>query len=500
MDKKQRQSKKQNHWWFIAGFVIVIVFGIFLSGCAPSDENQKEAEDKVAQAQLLLADRYYIDALKMYEEARTIDPGNADIYTGIADIYILKNRVEDAREVLEVGSWQSREPSSVYVDLGWLEIGEENADLAVSYCKTAARSDSENYEARYCLAEAYVESGDFENAADELDIPEAAGGWYVRGKILEAVLAWDDTDLALEAIGSALKGDSDNGEAEETADLIRQNLNEFEKIDEETLTDVHRDVVLSYNALIAGYEDIVISKMEPYAEDNSQYWDLFSYLGQAYYLDGDVEKAESYLSEAVSLNPSDPYSAWYLARVSSDRGKSTEADSLYKRAISLSPDGESKEIREEYVGFLMENGQYAEAADQLEKLDENAETDEIHYRYALMRVESFINRELYDDAAEILESMGRTEPVALASGPLAGEYRWAQAEVEYANGNREEALSLVDSAINHGPAEPRYHLLRGQLLFELGQSEDAEKALERAIDLDLDGEVSAEAVKVLDRI
>ena len=117
-----------------------------------------------------------------------------------------------------------------------------------------------------------------------------------------------------------------------------------------------------------------------------------------------------------------------------------------------------------------------------------------------MRVSSLISRELYTEASEILEKWSRLEPVPLSTGPLGAEYLWALAEVEYSTGSMDEALSLIDRVIEKDPIEPKYHLLRGQLLFELGRSEDARKALDRAIDLDLEGDVSAEAMKVLDRI
>lgn len=500
MNNKEHTIKQKSGLWILAGFAIVVILGVFLSGCAPSEEKQKEAEALVTEAEALVEDGYYADALKKFEEARTADPGNAKIYTGMAGIYTLKNRVTDAREVLEVGGKESREPSTVYVDLGQLEMREENAELAISYCRSAVRSDGENYEAQYCLAEAYVENGEFGKAEGELDIPEEAGEWYVRAKILQAVLAWDDTETANEAIDQALKADVEDTELEETADAVRQNLRDYGKIDDEDMTDEYRDVALAYGALVGEYEDLVIGKLEQYVEDNPEYWDLFLYLGQAYYLDGDMEKAARYLTESTSLNPSDPYGAWYLARVSAETGQDTDAESMYRRAVGLAPEEDRVEIQEEYAEYLLGTGQYAEAADQLEELEESAE-DENVYRYKLMRVSSLITRELYSEAAAILDAMTEgDEEGYLVSGNLAGEYLWARAEIEYSEGNREDALSTVDQAIEQNPVEPKYHLLRGQLLFELGRSEDAQKALERAVDLDLDGDVSAEAMKVLDRI
>lgn len=480
----------------IAGGILLAASGVFLSGCMPSDEQVDAANDLINEAQELFVAQQYAEALQKYEEARLQDDGNVDVYTGIAAIYLLKNRIDDAKDVLEVGVERSREPGEGYVYLGRIALDENNAELAVSYMRTASNSNKEDYEARYLLAEAYVENGDFGKAEKTLDIPEEAGDWYVRSKYLQAVLLRDDVDEARKEIEAALSVEIVDDDLEDMVDSYYELLDDVEELIDEDATPEHVAVTLSYGALLGGYEDVVIDSLEDYASDNEEYWDLHLYLGRAYYMNGEIGKAKEQLTEAVALNPVDPYGPWYLARILVEEGSDTDAQDMYSRAIGLAEAEEKDEIRLEYVDVLMDMGQYASAEDQIRVLEDAAEEDDVRNGYTLMRVESLLERELFSQATEILEGM---DDEAL-SDELQAEYLWMLGVIAFNSGDRSLARSDIERALELNDFNPKYYLLLGQIQFEDGDSEGAQVSLERAVDLDLDGKVSVEAVKVLDRI
>ena len=476
--------------------LLVFVSGFIFSGCMPSDEQITAAEGLIKEGQDLYAAQQYADAFEKYEAARVQDEGNIDIYIGIADIYLLKNRPEDASEVLEVGVSKSREPSEGYVYLGRIALDKNDADLAVSYLRTAVNSDKDNYEARYLLAVAQVEAGAIGKADDTLDSPEEAGDWFVWSKLLEAVLHWDDITGAQGSIVDARSVDISDSDLENIVDDYANLLDDVEELLDEDASSVHVAVALSYGALLGGYEDVVISNLGEHITDNDEYWDLHLYLGRAYYMNDDLEKSRDHLTEAVSLNPVDSYGPWYLARVLVEEGSDTKAQELYERAIGLAGVEEKSDIRREYVDALMGMGQYASAEDQIRILEEGAESESERISFMLMRVESFLERELHDDASEILDAIDRES----MADDLDAEYLWARGVIAFNRGDRSASRGYIEDALELANSESKYFLLLGQIQFEEGESEAAQMSLERAVDLDLDGEVSVDAVKILDRI
>lgn len=89
-------------------------------------------------------------------------------------------------------------------------------------------------------------------------------------------------------------------------------------------------------------------------------------------------------------------------------------------------------------------------------------------------------RRALDRAREAAASDGLSSP---------GELEHARALLEWQAGEREQALAMIDRALEHDPGSAARWLHRGQLLAELDRVDEARKALERAVreeqDLDL---------------
>jgi tetratricopeptide (TPR) repeat protein len=234
--------------------------------------------------------------------------------------------------------------------------------------------------------------------------------------------------------------------------------------------------------------------LSEYEEEYDLYWELNLYLGHAYLLKDNYDKALEYLQQAYSLNPVDYKGTWLLARAYLGADNDTEMVAYYDKAILLADDQEELDVRREYFDVLLSEQQYARAEEQLDEIIAGDE-DESYY-YNIVWADSLLDRGLNNKVEEQLNVLDFDE----ISNSLKPEYYYLQAGVEYGNADWDKALASIESSIELDDNLAKYRLMKGLILYELGRDEEAESELERAIDLDLVGDVSAEAVKTLDRI
>ncbi|MBN2100894.1 tetratricopeptide repeat protein [Candidatus Dojkabacteria bacterium] len=478
----------------LIGAVVLVSCGLLLSACTPSKEVMKKAEGLVADADELVNEHKYADALDKYGEAREVYEGNVDIYIGIADIYLLKNRESDAVDVLKVGSRTARNSSQAYELLGRLQLEEGDTDEAIDNLSQAVKKDEENYSAKYNLALACMEKGEFEEARKQLDIPSDAGDDYARSQLLRSVLMGDRVEDAKKEISKVDDYESESEELLEDIEGYGELLEKIDSLDEEEKTDKYVDVILASGALSLGYEDVTLDLLEKYKDVEKEYWELNLYLGHAYFLDGDNEKSEEYLNRASTLNPVDYVGAWLQARNYKELSEENSMVDSYRRAVEIAPSEIKVEIRTEFAEELLNNGQYSEAEDQYNSLikedEENAD------KYRIMLAESYIDRGLTDKIGDILGGI-RQESI---SDELLARYYYLKAVVEFDGGDKQKAIQWVEESLDLDPYSASVYLLRGQIEFEEGNVSETKEYLEKAIDLDLQGDVSAEALKLLDRI
>lgn len=472
---------------------LVAASALMLSGCEPSKEAISEAKTLIKDAQAHTKNSEYAAAMKKYEKAVALDATNKDAYLGIAEIYIVKNRNAEAQKVLEEGLSKASKKAQICEKLGELAIAEGEKDDAIKYFEKALSENSDMYKSAYLLGLTYVDKGKFEKARDILDVSKDGGEWYARSRLLSAVTYWEKTNAARELLSEIT---DDKGFDDSVMTLIETYGEDIDRLDalEKDAENVYRDVILAHGALNAGYSSVVVDKLAGYVDDEGEYWDLLFYLGRAYAMEGETKKAQEYLEDAVNLNPADPFGPWYLARVYAKLGMENETQKMYERAISLALSDDKISLRKEYVEVLLERKQYVTFEEQNAILmQEDAKNSMV---YHLHIIGSILDRKRYDDAQVSLDKISYAE----LSGDKKAEYAWLQSRILFAQGERDEALDWAKNAVELSDLVPDYHLLVGQLYYETGDEEKAKASLERAIDLDLIGNVSAEAMKVLDRI
>lgn len=459
----------------------------------PSREERLQADDLVETAEDFVSQKHFAEAVEKYREAEDLDPGNHRIYIGIGNIYLQKNRESDAIEVLQVGVNKARSDSEVNQLLGKIYLDNGDYSRAIFFFDNAIKSDKDNEEAKYLMAVAKVGAGNISDAKEYLDISQDDYNLYAKAKLLEAMLEKDDVNSAEDLLDDLDRSDLDENIADQI-DFYLDVIDQIDDTEKEFKTDVYVAVMVSRGALFSGFEDLVISMLSEYEEEYDLYWELNLYLGHAYLLKDNYDKALEYLQQAYSLNPVDYKGTWLLARAYLGADNDTEMVAYYDKAILLADDQEELDVRREYFDVLLSEQQYARAEEQLDEIIAGDE-DESYY-YNIVWADSLLDRGLNNKVEEQLNVLDFDE----ISNSLKPEYYYLQAGVEYGNADWDKALASIESSIELDDNLAKYRLMKGLILYELGRDEEAESELERAIDLDLVGDVSAEAVKTLDRI
>lgn len=475
-------------------FCVIVFSGLLLSSCNVSDDDKKTAENLINDADSLVEEDKYAQAVAKYEEASNVDPGNYSSYYGIANIYILKNRFDDAIETLDIGISNARQKSLLYEQKGDVYLIERKYDDAAECFKNAVEKDNKNYSADYKLAYSYLNSGDFDKARGKLNIDEDAGDYYIKAKLLQAALLNIQVDDISDIIDDLKNQDTEDAQLVAYINMYSDVLDKISSLDQDEASDLYKSMLLSKVALSMGYEDIVINMLSAYENDVEEYWELNLYLGQAYYLNEDLDTAKEYLNEANTLNPSDYVSNWILGRVYDMEDDESRLIDYYQRAIELSDPSNKTVIRLEYISVLKSRELYTQAQSQYEILCEEDKENEDSYKLAIAEI--LISRTYFEDAGN---SISDIQISSLSDDDLA-KYNWINSLIMLDQGDYDKAQEWIDEAINLRDNIAEYYLVSGKIYFEQSNDKKAKEFLERAIDLDLNGDVSVEANKILDRI
>ena len=212
---------------------------------------------------------------------------------------------------------------------------------------------------------------------------------------------------------------------------------------------------------------------------------------------GNLERAEQYLQEAISLNPEMKEAYYWLGRTLYDAGKLREAEKAWEKVLEIDPfhsqarrfldktQQEAKYGREALNYFrqgydLYQEGRYEEAADL--------------FRQAL-RVNPMFS-DAHDYLARCYFRLGKTEEYVREreeSVKLEGSSRekaWQYYQIGYelfSWGETEKALQMLEKAINEDPSLADAHLLLGEIYGDKGNWAKSREHYLRALE-ELEGE------------
>jgi Flp pilus assembly protein TadD len=211
-------------------------------------------------------------------------------------------------------------------------------------------------------------------------------------------------------------------------------------------------------------------------------------LGTALMYQGELDEAETELRRALELKPDHFESLFNLAQLARRRGRWDESAELLERALAVQPDDPDTLL---WLGTaLAEIGRSGDARSALERAHALAPSEAL----PMVQLASLLAQEgQYEQALEWVER-------ALAIDGTLGGAHLLLAKVLVQLERMERAVAAFQEACRLMPGEFEPHYLLGMLLARLGQGALARAYLERALEVDPEGEHAGEIRSELARI
>jgi len=478
-------------------------------------DDWQDPEEFLEQADRLLEEGVYQEALDACEQALALEPDLPDAHALAGRCLAYLNRVDDAERRLLLALDIDRDCVEAWFGLAfvsWLRADDREALDHLQRCRQLAPED-EAVLAQ--LIGAYGNVGEIEQALrlyeeavslypDSIDIPYQWGQVLFRqGRYAEAVDAWkraakyDDEYPELHlwmARAYGAQGDLDRARKELVRELqlypgsrearlalgayhvqrgdVKQAVRLYRKLLDEDETDsrVHLDlgVALARLGRTAQARRHLLRALELAPSDPL----ILSHLTSAGQTHSDASRAARVLRRALREEPHRDELYRNLSALLAGEGRFDEAEAQLRQAMAFS--GRAHELQNDLGVLLAVQGKFQEACAAFDRgLAEHPDDVPLQINRAL--IEADLSRR--EAALARLSRIATEHPDNLdALGNLASLLM----EV----GRPEESLVVARRMCRRAPFDPRGYYLTGRALYDLGHYDEAESALDRAQRLD----------------
>jgi Tfp pilus assembly protein PilF len=186
---------------------------------------------------------------------------------------------------------------------------------------------------------------------------------------------------------------------------------------------------------------------------------------------GNDQQEEELLAEFIKLKPEEPAAYYDLARLSISRNRADKATEYIKKAISL--DGSNKWYKEQYANILALKNQYADAAQEFEKLAAEQKKNEDYLLKAAL---------MYQRGSRYKEALNVMDKLIAAYGPDE-DYMMQKEQLYLKMNDVDGAAKVLDQLIARNPDEPRYYALQAELYENNKQPDKAAAAYRKLQDM-----------------
>lgn len=500
----------------IFNYLVLIVVGIsiafsirfFISSW--SDEIiEMTSFDYIDKGDQLFEEQSYSQALLAYEQAAGLEPQNAVARWRIGQLYQLKNRFAEAETELRIAATLDPYNLDVWYRLGQIQLETRNWSKAVEYFQkaldliknqptkeatavvdTAYNQDTSNLQSPILagLGQAFLWLGEIEKAQNALASSVDIDGSQINTQLLYAlILASQNIEQGVGHLQILLE--SNDGLTEFDRNKIDQaykNLQTASSMSDYLL----RRLQLASVFLQLNVPTLALPVLKEIVAIEPNYQLAQTYLGRAYFLVGDLSRAQDALESSLTLG-SGPLalSYYYLGELHTHLGQYSEAIEAYDQAYKL---GDSSFENLYHFGLaLSKAGQYSKAIKAFEKALEirphstQARTSAINVYLSHLKDPSAALK-IAQAGVEIDDKNGRHHD-------LLG---WALLE----KGEKKEAQEAFLRAIELDPSISSAHYNLGLLLEEQGQITRAKKEYHLALELDFEGVIAPLADQALQRL
>jgi len=335
---------------------------------------------------------------------------NFELYLLKIECYLQLGLYAEAHELTaEVLKDEDTEIEVILSELGFLYVEAEYFDEAILYFKKSLEYDPENKDVLNDLAYAYEANGDFDAAIEicerilDLD-PYGFELWLMLGKLYSLN---ENYEKAVDAFDFALTLDDSNinvlklkahclilsDRIPEAIETLKQAiiLSPDDEISYLTLADCYLNLDDPKNMLTAIYD--YESKFGETAESIIK-------KAYAFFMKGKADAAEDLIHQILKHNPKSSYINLLAGNLYLKLGKISDAEVLYKKALTLNDEG-GEEILEKLVSLFVSKNDFTNALVYQKKIVDIENTTESKIKLALIYLEAGIK----DNYHEYVQSL-----------------------------------------------------------------------------------------------
>lgn len=466
--------------------ILVLVIGglgawYFLSQRVTQDEIS-QYDGIVKEAEAFFEVKEYSQAIRKYQDASEIIPSRLRAYEGIVDILLLKSRVNDATEIIgkSARALSSNDRSILFGKVGNYYYSRGDYSKAKDIYQDSLGLGVNNMSSEFMLAKTLLKLGKIQEARAELN-----KGGYPEELVSEVtlLLAYIDSVTDTGKAKSLLSSVTPSEDWKPYFDEFSQVLN--------TLDDnvKYNATKLSRIYLNNGFPYLAISLLEPLEQDIAEYLDALYFLGKAYYQVGEWDKSIATLEKALTLGGLESDIFWLKGRVYLHLTDLDGSIRSYQRALDYAGVSVSQDLVNEYVDILLDNEQTLKAQDVVRKLllvkgDPYLLLLGLRIEYLMkdnQKIDYYVSQLAKKDMSEV-EKM---------------EYLYWKATVLLDREESNGVDTILEELLAFSKYNPKYYLLKGRLDILNGKNDDGLKALEVALEYDLDSSITQEASALL---
>lgn len=463
-------------------FLLIGFCVIFLSAC-----NQSGRENVFYNEGLKSLENYqYSSALEQFKKAINDDNSLSEAYLQASEILISKGQYDEALSILMVGSEKAKSKQEIFERIAYIKYKTRSFDEALTnYEKSLI--NSQNYRPAVigkinCLI--------VQNRLDEAklfidNLPQEAIDQELQ--IIKALLFFDNQEKAKELLNIAKSGANSR-----LSEAARKLLAEFEKLATEDTKLVALANIVFIDLENSWYE-VSLPITDTMIKLNEYYEGGFIYRGTINLYLSNFDAALADFGKALQLNPNDASTKVLAGQAYFGLDRDEEAKAAFTSALDISAD---QVLIAKVISLLLDQGESQLAADYIDKY--KTLNHEVTPQILLLELtaDNGSNQveQAYAVAAEILKIIESQDQSYQAS---------AYTEVGFAffrHGDKATGIEYIKKgqALNRSSAIAYYY--EGEVLTDQADYENARTALERAIDLDLEGLISSKARKLLEQL
>jgi len=457
--------------------VLIILVLLFLTGCKQGNE-----VDYLARGQQFLSKMEYNNALQVFEQGKSAYPDDANYYLAIAEITLKKGDSERALATLYNGYTKTSSPQiansiaeilltqgNFSDSLEWFEkvLAQNNTDREALKGKIkilALRNDSEGLE-------------QLQEAQDNLNYDSEL-------YIMSAIINLQDTSEAARLIMQSSSADDANVEL---AKELRMALTGYEK----AMT-VHNLSRIVYVLLNYNWFELAQIPTTTITSENEFYETGYIYQGLIHLYTNQLPQAQETFKKVLEINPQNPDAKIFLTQTYYLQSDFENADILANEIVQDTEADLSLQQYQSLQEILYKNSEYQA----IETFYDNFSPKlEIPADQSLIIIEALLEQSKFNQADTVIAKINKD--YALLSGSEQARYKALAAYAAFHLDRKQDALNLISEAMEVDNSAAIVHYYKGKMLLENSEIEEAGKSLERARELDLEGNITSKVQQLI---